>query len=298
MAPGAGPASTATAVASHGPTRRRGRVARAVALACVVLASTVLVAVLGLIGYRHSGWSHPALDRVLVALGTPPLTSAADARLPSAAEPSASRARAPAPAAQAPLGEARPEPDERTDEPAPAGGILDDPEPRETADAAGEAEPSGETAEDAIGEDAHEAEPADGATERAAPDGRAGEAPAASEAVDEPGAGSVADLLERADRAGSSELAERLYRRVLELDPREHHAMVGLGRLLLERGAHAEAAEQFRAAVRRRPRRAAYRIWLGDALAGAGDAAGARREWEEALALEPDNRQARERLGR
>ncbi|MCZ7684217.1 MAG: tetratricopeptide repeat protein [Sandaracinaceae bacterium] len=107
----------------------------------------------------------------------------------------------------------------------------------------------------------------------------------------------MSDLLQRADRAGSSELAERLYRRVLQLEPREHHAMLGLGRILTERGAHAEAAEQLRGAVQRRPRRAAYRILLGDALSAAGDAAGARREWQEALELEPDNRQARQRLG-
>jgi Flp pilus assembly protein TadD len=65
----------------------------------------------------------------------------------------------------------------------------------------------------------------------------------------------------------------------------------------MDRGAHAEAAALLRQAVERRPRRATYRIWLGDALAGSGDAAGARREWERALELDPGNRRAERRLG-
>jgi Flp pilus assembly protein TadD len=117
-------------------------------------------------------------------------------------------------------------------------------------------------------------------------------------ALDEPASdSSVDELLRAAARAGSSELAERLYRRVLALDPREHHAMVGLAEILMERNAPAEAVELLRGAVSRRPRRAAYRIKLGDALAAVGDAAGARRAWHEALELEPDNAQARRRLG-
>src|SRR5690606_26244524 len=84
--------------------RRRGGAARGVAVACVVIASTVLVAVLGLIGYRHSGWRQPDLDRVLVALGAPPLTTATDA--PLAAEPT------PAPLAAA----ADPAPEEAHDD--------------------------------------------------------------------------------------------------------------------------------------------------------------------------------------
>ena len=73
--------------------------------------------------------------------------------------------------------------------------------------------------------------------------------------------------------------------------------MVGLARILMERGENAEASELLRGAVGRRPRRASYRVWLGDALAGAGDGGGARREWQRALELDPDNRQAQRRLG-
>ncbi|MCC6875417.1 MAG: tetratricopeptide repeat protein [Sandaracinaceae bacterium] len=92
-------------------------------------------------------------------------------------------------------------------------------------------------------------------------------------------------------------MAERLYRRALELDADEHHAMIGLARLLVDRHAPAEAVELARGAVRRRPRRAAYQIVLGDALRAAGNGGEARAAYERALELEPDNRQARQRLG-
>lgn len=106
-----------------------------------------------------------------------------------------------------------------------------------------------------------------------------------------------AALLARAERAPASE-AERLYRRVLVQDPRNHYAMIGLGQILLDRGAAGEAVEQLRGAVRRRPRRVAYRVLLGDALAAAGDASAARREWEQALAIDPEHGPAQQRLGR
>jgi len=84
---------------------------------------------------------------------------------------------------------------------------------------------------------------------------------------------------------------------MLALDPREHHAMVGLAEILMDRNQPAEAAQLLRSAVSRRPRRAARDRHLGDALAASGDDAGARRAWEQALEVEPDNAQARRSLG-
>ena len=225
-----------------------------------VLASVVLAAVLGLIGYRYSGLSHPALDRVLAALGAPP------------SEPIASPA---------------PEPSEP--EPAP------EPEPI----AAPEPEP--EPVEDPVAAEAPEeaTELAEGTDEEAVDDEATEEMAETAPSDDEPPEGTrVDELLRTARRAGTSDLAERLYRRVLQLEPREHHAMVGLAEILMARNAHAEAAELLRQAVRRRPRRAPYRVLLGDALAGSGDGAGARREWERALELAPNDARARRRLGR
>ena len=89
-----------------------------------------------------------------------------------------------------------------------------------------------------------------------------------------------------------------LYRRALSLDPQNHYAMVGLARLLLDRGAAADALPLAEDAARRRSRRAPYRILLGDIRRATGDESGAREAWEAALEIEPDNRQALQRLGR
>jgi DNA-binding response OmpR family regulator len=115
--------------------------------------------------------------------------------------------------------------------------------------------------------------------------------------AEEEGASAVDAYLERA-RTAPPAIAENLYRRALALDPQNHYAMIGLARLLVARGAAADAVPLAEAAVRRRPRRAAYRVLLGDVRQAAGDSTGAREAWEQALDLEPDNREARARLGR
>jgi predicted Zn-dependent protease len=102
--------------------------------------------------------------------------------------------------------------------------------------------------------------------------------------------------VERAGDAGGP-VAETLYRRALALDPRNHYAMLGLAEILVERGQAAEAVPLLEGAVARRRNRAPYRVLLGDARRAAGDEAGARRAWEEALEVDPENRQARARLG-
>lgn len=107
----------------------------------------------------------------------------------------------------------------------------------------------------------------------------------------------AAQLLERArDARGST--AESYYRRVLSLDPHNHYAMSELARLLLARGAATEARPLAQEAVRRRGRRAPYRVLLGDVLQALGDSAGAHGAWEAALEIEPTNRDALRRLGR
>ena len=50
-------------------------------------------------------------------------------------------------------------------------------------------------------------------------------------------------------------------------------------------------------AIRRRGRRAEYRVLLGDARRDAGDLEGARAAWRQALEIDPDDRTAHERLG-
>jgi DNA-binding response OmpR family regulator len=128
--------------------------------------------------------------------------------------------------------------------------------------------------------------------EAASSDGETEAAPAVGD-----GQESVDELLSRA-RQSPPPAAEVLYRRVLSLEPANHYAMIGLAELLLQRGDAAAARPLVEDAVRRRARRAAYRVLLGDVRQALGDQAGANEAWEAALELEPSNRLALRRLGR
>lgn len=106
-------------------------------------------------------------------------------------------------------------------------------------------------------------------------------------------------MLSRAEkllRRGDEQAAEPLFRAVLEKEPDEHHAMEGLVEILLKRGAATEALLLAKRIVRKRSRRASYRLLYGDALAQSGDRAGAEEQWKEALRLSPGNAAALRRL--
>jgi Tfp pilus assembly protein PilF len=91
--------------------------------------------------------------------------------------------------------------------------------------------------------------------------------------------------------------AEALMRQALAADPGDHHAMEVLVRALIDQDRGAEAVPYARKMVKRRSKRVAYRLLLGDALLMTGDAAAARREWNTALEIDPKDRQVRMRLG-
>lgn len=90
--------------------------------------------------------------------------------------------------------------------------------------------------------------------------------------------------------------AANYYRQALNADPGNPHAYVGLAHVSLRSGTRADALAYAQHAVQVRPRRAAYRILLGDVYQAIGDRAHARAAWEEALRLEPRNREATRRL--
>lgn len=119
--------------------------------------------------------------------------------------------------------------------------------------------------------------------------------PAVVVAGDDPVA-QATELVARAEGA-TDPVAETYYRQALALDPRNHYAMLGIAEILMRRGEPALAVPLIESAIARRRNRAAYRVLLGDARRDAGDAAGARRAWEEALEVDPENRAARSRLG-
>jgi predicted negative regulator of RcsB-dependent stress response len=91
--------------------------------------------------------------------------------------------------------------------------------------------------------------------------------------------------------------AEALMRQALAADPGDHHAMEVLVRALIDQDRGAEAVPYARKMVKRRSKRVAYRLLLGDALLMTGDEAAARREWNTALEIDPKDRQVRMRLG-
>jgi Flp pilus assembly protein TadD len=80
-------------------------------------------------------------------------------------------------------------------------------------------------------------------------------------------------------------------------DPEDHHAMEVLVRAWIAMGRGDDAVGYAELIVKKRPRRAAYRVLEGDARLSAGDAAGAQVAWRVALQLEPDNVEAKRRLG-
>lgn len=115
--------------------------------------------------------------------------------------------------------------------------------------------------------------------------------------ADPSGSDNAADWVRAAADARDDPTRERLYRRALELDPRNHHAMLGLAEVLLRRGQPQQAIPLIEGAIRRRRSRAEYRVLLGDARRQAGDLEGAEVAWREALEIDPNHRAARQRLG-
>jgi hypothetical protein len=107
---------------------------------------------------------------------------------------------------------------------------------------------------------------------------------------------SVLSRAEKLLRRGDEQEAEPLFRAVLEKEPDEHHAMEGLVKILLKRGAGTEALPMAERIVRKRSRRASYRLLYGDALSQSGDKAGAEEQWNQALRLSPGNVAALRRL--
>lgn len=108
-------------------------------------------------------------------------------------------------------------------------------------------------------------------------------------------------LVREANRAlaagGNGPQVEATLEAALAYDERNPRAMAALAVYHLARNEGAQALQWAQQAVRRRGRRGAYRVLLGDALRMTGDDAGAREAYQRALDLDPDDRTARRRLG-
>ena len=97
-------------------------------------------------------------------------------------------------------------------------------------------------------------------------------------------------------RAGRPKDAEAVLRPLLEKNPDDYHVAEVMAQALLARGAAVEAVGLAQRIVKKRPKRASYRVLLGDALRRAGDEPSAKLAYKEALALDPKMREAQKRL--
>ena len=99
-------------------------------------------------------------------------------------------------------------------------------------------------------------------------------------------------------RRGELDEAAQLLARSERLDEGNPQTHAAFAAYYMAREDGARAVEHAELAARMRSRRARYHVLLGDARRLAGDAAGARRAWERALEVDPDNARALRRLDR
>ncbi len=97
-------------------------------------------------------------------------------------------------------------------------------------------------------------------------------------------------------RRGELRLAEATLDRAWELDPKNPQAMAGYAALYVAANDGDRALKWAKKAVRRRSKRPQYHVLYGDALRLQGDVAGARKAWKRALAVDPRNQAAKQRL--
>jgi hypothetical protein len=177
-------------------------------------------------------------------------------------------------------------PTDRGDQAGPATAAADD----------GKLAPSAPAGEAADSETAAGAEPAEQPDSETAAGAEPGEQPDWLDDLPRNRRRAARELVERARARGYGETAERIYRHAHELDPRAARPFAGLAEIHLRRGALAEAEGWAALAAEASPRRASYRVLLGDVLAAAGDLEGARGEWREADRLAPGRANIRRRL--
>lgn len=97
----------------------------------------------------------------------------------------------------------------------------------------------------------------------------------------------------RAVSAGKRKQATQLYHRALGLDSSNAQALIGLSDLYFDRGAYGKAVSFARRAIRSSPKKASYRIKLGDAYQKILKYGDAREQYKKAMQLGHPRAQAR-----
>jgi CheY-like chemotaxis protein len=199
----------------------------------------------------------------------------------------------PAAAAPAEPAEPGPAPTEPVTPEEPAGAALDEAEADEEGvdegEAAGadEGEAAGTADDDADEDDGND----DADEDDAAEDGPADKVAKRRAMVD--------SLILRANaqrRLRRFSQAEALYQKALRMHPRNPRALAGVTRVYMATGKKQAAVQHARRLVQSRPAVASNYVLLGDTLAAAGDTAGAKRAWRQALKLAPGYAPAKQRL--
>lgn len=105
------------------------------------------------------------------------------------------------------------------------------------------------------------------------------------------------DFADIQESHGRVEEAFRALRRALQDDPTDALTLDRLGQLHQRRGEYDRAIGFYTRAVRQAPNHSTLQTRLAEALSAAGRREEADAAWQRVLALDPANRQARERVG-
>ncbi len=98
-------------------------------------------------------------------------------------------------------------------------------------------------------------------------------------------------------RAGRLAQAERIYRRILEIHPKNAHALYLLGSIVHQTGKYDAAIDLFGKAIESDPKQAVFYINLGSALLQHGQLDEAIASFRSALGIEPDSAETHSNLG-
>jgi tetratricopeptide (TPR) repeat protein len=92
-------------------------------------------------------------------------------------------------------------------------------------------------------------------------------------------------------------LARTYFLQATVADPKNAHAFSGLAEAELALGEHREGLQHIEQAIKLRPKRARYRVTQGDLLKALGKTDEAQAAYQKGLEIDPDDREAKRRLG-
>jgi tetratricopeptide (TPR) repeat protein len=125
------------------------------------------------------------------------------------------------------------------------------------------------------------------------------QAPVAEGAGPAPGASSDSLVHDGSDllSKGNAALAKTYFVQATQSDAKNAHAFAGLAEAELALGEHRDALQSIEQAIKLRPKRARYRVTQGDILKALGKQDEALAAYQKGLEIDPEDREAKRRLG-